>query len=110
MDLFDYVKQLRDEGMAVASAAQDSMLPAWSTAAYAAILSIARHQPTVHVDDVLMIFHRRPAHYNAWGAVWMKAIKAGVLARTGTVRQCSVDPGKHAHQYPIYRSMVFTGS
>ena len=106
-DLFDHATraaQLRDTGMALAIAAQDNKLPAWSELAYAAIVSLAKRQPTVHVDDVLREFPLRPDHPNAWGAVWMRAIKNGVIFRSGESRPCLTDCGKHRHVYPVYRS------
>lgn len=114
LPLLDYAarsveaERLRDRGMAIASDAQDGTVPNWSALAYMAILNVSRLQETVHVDDVRAIFGHEPAHHNAWGAVWMRAIRDGVLDRTGTVRP-STDPKKHAHNYPIYRSLKFVG-
>jgi hypothetical protein len=105
LDMFDRASSLRDAGMDLARFAQDDKSPGWSDEAYAAIVSIARRQPTVHVDDVLRAFSARPVHPNAWGAVWMRAIRDRVIERTGTVRPSS-DVGKHKHQYPVYRSLV----
>lgn len=109
-NLFEYAEraaQLRDTGMALARIAQDDKAPEWAALAYEAILKAARSKETVHVDDVLAIFKVVPHHPNAWGSVWMRAIKAGVIERTGMVRPCLSDTGKHKHQYPIYRSMVY---
>lgn len=93
---------LRNDGMRRASQAQGTE---WARRAYAAIVSVAVENPTVHVDDVLARFGEAPHHPNAWGAVWMRAIRERVIARTGTVRQCK-DTKKHAHQYPVYQSLV----
>ena len=111
-DLFDHAEQVaalrRDTGMALATAAQDAREPGWSDHAYAAILTVARRQEELFVDDVLAEITRKPAHHNAFGAVWMRAIRSGVIARTGRVKP-SADPAKHSHQYPIYRSCLFKG-
>lgn len=109
-NLFEYAEraaQLRDAGMSLARIAQDDKAPEWSGLAYEAILRVARANETVHVDNVLTIFKLAPHHPNAWGSVWMRAIKAGVIERTGLVRPCLTDTGKHKHQYPIYRSRVY---
>jgi hypothetical protein len=66
---------------------------------------VARRQSTVHVDDVLSIFNVKPSHPNAWGAPWQRAIKNGIIERTGTVRP-STDAKKNSHQYPVYRSNI----
>lgn len=111
MDLFDHAQakeneaiRLRDRGMSIAADAQESAAPDWAGRAYAAIVGIARGRPTIHVDDVLEVFQEEPHHPNAWGAVWMRAIREGDIERTGTVRP-STDPKKHSHLYPIYRSL-----
>lgn len=107
LDLFSYAEraaQLREAGMALAKGAQDGKDPAWAECAYAAIVAAAKLGPTVHVDNVLAIFKVAPSHPNAWGTVWLRAIKAGIISRTGTVKPCVTDPGKHKHQYPVYAS------
>lgn len=108
LDLFNWAEAtaLRDAGMAVASAAQERDDPGWAHRAYMAIVWVANRQATVHVDDVLLHFCDQPEHPNAWGAVWQRAIRDGVIRRTGTVRE-SRDPRKHRHQYPVYASLIF---
>ncbi len=97
---------LRDRGMAIANAAQERDAPGWSNRAYAAIVRVARAQPTVHIDDVRLVFaEKAPGHPRAWGAVWTRAIKAGVIETTGTVRK-TTDRRKHCHPCPVYRSLV----
>lgn len=104
-DLFEYAKQRRDLGMAMAADAQDRDDPAWSATAFLLIESLARSRPEIHVDDVRTKISP-PAHPNCWGAVWMKAKKCGLIENSGRVKP-STDPKKHAHQYPIYRSLVY---
>ena len=98
--------KLRDAGVELAASAQEEKSPGWSARAYAAILTVARSKPTVHVDDVLAQFEEKPAHPNAWGSVWVRAIREKVLARTGRVAPCVRDAGKRAHNYPVYQSLV----
>lgn len=106
--LFDYAlaQKRRDLGIGRAADAQDRDAPGWGDCAYDAIKLVAQRQATVHVDDVLKIFNVAPTHPNCWGAPWQRAIKNGVIARTGTVRP-SADAKKNAHQYPVYRSLLW---
>lgn len=106
MDLIELAESLRDRGMSLAADAQEFKTPGFAEAAYAAICSVARRQETVHVDDVLRICHLKPEHPNAWGAVWLRAIRDGVIQRTGTVKPCMSDAAKHKHNYPVYRSLL----
>lgn len=104
LPLFDFAagQRARDAGMKLA--AEHS--PDFSVEAYAAIKRVASRQIHVFVDDVLAECKATPNHHNAWGAVYMRAIREGVLQRTNQVK-ASADPRKHSHRYPIYFSLVF---
>ncbi|HXI15184.1 MAG TPA: hypothetical protein VNM48_02350 [Chloroflexota bacterium] len=95
--------QLKLEGMDRASAASD---PVWREYAYGKLLEVAARQKSVHVDDLHAVIEWHPASPNAWGGVWQRAIRRGVLAKTGLYRPTRL-PGKHAHDYPCYRSLVY---
>ena len=82
--------------------------PQWCELAYAAIRKVAERKIIIHVDDLISAGLPEPSHYNAWGAVWMRAIRDGVIQRSGETRS-SKQPGKHAHLYPIYFSRVYRG-
>lgn len=99
--------RLRDIGMIEAEFAETLTGSDFSETAYAAICHVARRQVEIHVDDVLRFCAVKPSHPNAWGAVWLRAIKDGAIMRTGTVRPCLSDPLKHKHNYPVYRSGLF---
>lgn len=99
--------EARDVGMITAEFAEALTGSNFAEVAYAAICHVARRQCEVHVDDVLAYCRVKPAHPNAWGAVWMRAIKDGTISRTGTVKPCMSDPLKHKHNYPVYASGVF---
>lgn len=103
-DLFAFseAKARRDAGMAQAEA----HAPGFSALAYAAIERVARRQGSVHVDDVIAEGLPPAPHPNVWGAVWARAIRAGLIARTTETRPCRRDPKKHAHRYPVYLSRV----
>lgn len=97
---------LRDAGVAAAEKAQDKADPVWKELAYAALLRVAERQAWVHRDDVAAECGLSPHHPNAWGAIWMKALRAGVLVDKGRSRK-TTDKGKHVHRYPLYYSMRF---
>ena len=109
LDLFT-ARQRRDTGMARAAAAQERATPDFAAGAASAIYWLARCQPTVHIDDLLRAAPTlRPSHFNAWGAVWRAAVRAGWIERNGEYRP-SADPTKHAHMYPVYNSRIFGGA
>ena len=96
-------RQLKLAGMDRASQGSD---PVWREYAYVTLLEVAAQQKTVHVDDLHAVIEWHPANPNAWGAVWQKAIRRGVLAKTGLYRPTRL-PGKHAHEYPCYTSLIY---
>ena len=96
---------LRDEGTSLAQDAQDATAPGWSERAYAAIVAVACRADEIHRDDVCAVFTEDPEHFNAWGAVWLRALRDRVIAPAGKYRR-SRDRKKHAHVYPVYRSLV----
>lgn len=103
--LFDLAAGLAGKraGIAQASAAAD---PVWREVAYLALQALARRQSEVHVDDLYAACPWRPLRANAWGAVWQRALRQGLLEKTGRTRPTRL-PEKHAHEYPLYRSRVF---
>ncbi len=107
--LFDYAERLRDNGIIEAEFAEALTGSDYSEALYAAICHVARRQCEVHVDDICHRLKARPLHPNCAGQVWRRAIKEGVLLKTGMVRPCLADPVKHLHESPVYRSGLFHG-
>lgn len=105
MDLFAFAELRRDQGMGLAADAQDHVEPAWGETAFAVLELLAKRRPFIHVDDMLPLVSA-PDHPNAFGAIWMKAIRRRIIEHSGQTRP-SKDPKKHAHQYPIYRSLVY---
>lgn len=97
----------RDIGMVTADFAEALTGSNFAEVAYAAICHVARRQSEVHVDDLLRYLKVKPKHPNVMGSVWLRAIKDGVIFRTGTIRPCLTDPLKHKHNYPVYRSGLF---
>jgi hypothetical protein len=108
VDLVELAESLRERGMSLAADAQDRAAPAWADEAFNAIVKVARCQSTVFVDDVWPKV-APPAHHNAWGAVWMRAIKGRIIEKTEK-RKHSIAPRKHKHEYPVYRSLIVGNS
>jgi hypothetical protein len=108
VDLVELAESLRERGMSLAADAQDRVAPAWADEAFNAIVKVARCQSTVFVDDVWPKV-APPSHPNAFGAVWMRAIRQKVIEPTGERRR-SIAPRKHAHSYPVYRSLIVGNS
>jgi len=107
MDLVDLAEDLKQRGMFLASAAQEFVSPLWSERAFHALKALARMQATVHADDMARAFTEKPSHPNAFGAVWQRAIRERVITHSGRVKACTVDPGKHKHQSPVYLSLIY---
>lgn len=93
----------RDEGMARASAAVG---PVWREHAFLALRDLAREKPTVFVDDLYARVEWQPRSPNAWGSVWQRAIREGLIRKTGRTAPSKLR-GKHAHHYPVYESLVY---
>jgi hypothetical protein len=106
LDLIQQGKDLRDTGMVRAQVAQEFTAPGWSDRAYGEIERIASIQEFIHANDLRGF--EKPSHPNAWGGVWMRAIKNRIIARTGRIEPC-IDPLKHKHNSPVYRSLVYRG-
>jgi hypothetical protein len=94
----------RDFGASLAAAAQEKDMPGWAEKAFGVIVELSSRYPEIHTDDVSPRVPE-PAHFNAWGAVWLRAIRERVIERTGRYRK-STDPKKHSHVYPVYRSLI----
>ena len=106
-DLFAWAQERRDAGMGVAADAEDRDQPQFTETAYLTICRIAAVAAELHVDDVLGRCPLKPRHPNAWGAVWLRAVREKVIEHTGRVRPCRSDVKKNAHQYPVYRSLIY---
>lgn len=97
----------RDFGIETAMEAQSRDAPDYCDALFEAICAIARKQPTVHIDDVLRIFHRKPHHPNANGGPWLRARRERIVRPSGRFARCTVDPNKNAHVYPVLESLIY---
>lgn len=100
-------RSAKDRGMQIAA----SKCPDAVDAAYDALVRLACTQQFVHIDDFLPVIESLPLKPspNAMGSVWQRARKNDVLTKTGRYKACAAHARKHAHEYPIYRSLIFAG-
>jgi hypothetical protein len=117
MDLFENPKffgerglMRMDRGICLAVEAQEREEEGYCDALYECICSIAREQETVHIDDVLRRFTRKPAHPNANAGPWRRAKNDRIIQPSVHVRRCSADQLKNAHIYPVYLSLIYRSS
>lgn len=105
LPLLEYGERRRDIGMARAECAQERDNPGSVEFAYSQLVSVAKKQMTVHSNDLR---HVKLERFNAWGSIWQRARRNGIIERTDRVRPC-IDPKKAAHLSPVYRSLVYRG-
>lgn len=80
--------------------------PEWRDYAYSCLEALAKRQRTLFVDDLYAACDWLPRNPNAWGSVWARAKREGLIEKTGQMRPSRL-PGKHAHEYVVYRSLVW---
>lgn len=105
LNLFDHAEAQRrkEEGMALAEAHAG---PVWAGYALSKLHELCRMQELLHSDDLRAVCELTPASANAYGSVWLTAIRKGWIERTGRSRP-STRPETHGHTYVVYRSLVF---
>lgn len=111
MDLLEYGESLRDKGTGLAADAQDRVRPEFGEIVKRYLRMIARRQEFVHQNDLHAVMIERPSHPNSLGSIWRACAhpKHGFLEMTDRTEKC-VDPRKHAHRSPLYRSRIFRSS
>ncbi len=82
----------------------DAVSPRWSDVAYAFLLQFARKHATFISEDVSDASKAwgmvQPPTDRAWGSVYRRAIKAGVIVQDG----CGRSRRRHASICPMWRS------
>jgi hypothetical protein len=104
--LRDYGLLRMERGIGLAMDAVDREDLEYNEALFQCIVSIATTQDTVHIDDVLRRFKRKPAHPNANAGAWRRAKNQRYIWPSGRRLRCTVDPIKNAHDYPVYNSLL----
>lgn len=109
VDLFAYAERARDEGMRRAANHADRTIPAWTDSAYSFLLAFARSHELFISEDVsnaskVQGFPQPPTD-RAWGAVYRRAVKAGVIIQDGFGRSVR----RHASICPRWRSQIHRG-
>lgn len=79
---------------------------AWTDYAYAALERLAGERHTFFVDDLYAACDWLPRNPNSWGSIWQRAKRAGLIRKTSEMRPSKL-PGKHAHEYVVYESLVY---
>ena len=80
----------------------------WNEYAYGALEALCRRRQFVHADDLVAACNWEPGHPNAWGAVWMRARRRGLIAEQDPPQwRRSAVAAKHRRNLPVYRSLVY---
>lgn len=103
-DLFDYAERQARAGM---KRAAENAPAGWPALAYAFLVRFAREHETFISEDVSAASKRaglvQPPTDRAWGSIYRRAAKAGVIRQDGTGRSSR----RHASICPRWRSLVF---
>lgn len=104
--LLDSVTE-EDKKQAGMDRAADGEGPEWREYAFAALRQLAERKERLFVDDLYEVCDWLPKSPNAWGKVWQRALKDKVIVEANVPRRKSQLPGKHAHKYPVYESLLY---
>lgn len=104
LPLFDYdhARRLKAEGMASVSGHS----PGFSEQAYQALVRVAKRQLVLFADDLVAeLKGLQPNHCNAWGPIYQRAVRDGVIQRSREVRPSRV-ASKRCRLCPVYFSLI----
>lgn len=108
---FSAARAARDDGMARSLASAERLSNGWGDIAYAYLLIFARHNETFISEDVSdaskasKTFPQPPTD-RAWGSVYRRAVREGVIAQDGSGRSRR----RHASICPRWRSLIYVGA
>ena len=102
-------RQARDEGMSRALAHAEADTPSWGEIAYAWLYRYATSHERFTGFILTAESHRdktfpQPANERAWGQVYRRATKSGVIRDSG---QTMPHPRRHACKAIVWRSLVY---
>lgn len=101
-------RQLRDAGIAGAAFHADAVVPSWSDKAYDLFVALAGQGVEFTTEKVRLLCAEmkllpEPPDNRAWGAVAMRARKAGVIEHSGRYTP-STDPKCHHRPVAVWRA------
>lgn len=106
----DFARRSANAGMTRALNNADRQIPDWSTQAYSFLLSFARTHEYFISEDVsdasIEAKFPQPPTLRAFGAVYRKAQKAGIIRQDGMGRSRR----RHASCCPRWRSMIYANA
>lgn len=106
----DLARRSANAGMTRALNNADRQIPDWSTQAYSFLLSFARTHEYFISEDVSGASKGekfpQPPTDRAWGAIYRKAQKAGIIRQDGT----GISARRKASICPRWRSMIYQGA
>lgn len=92
----------RDAGIASSFAHANRVSPEWCEEAYQRIVLHAQRNAYLTCIPITAEFPS-PTTNKAWGALFVKAQREGVIEKCGYVE----NPGRHQSPTPMYRSLVY---
>lgn len=98
-------RDARDTGITQAADHADAVSPRWTDRAYDALVHHANRHTFFTVEQVRMAFAGvlpDPPSSRAWGAVVLKAARAGIVSRAGHTE--AEDPAVHCNLVTLWRS------
>lgn len=108
---FAAARAARDRGMQQAIDHANRVDPSWADTVYTYLRVYARTHPSFTTEDVRRAAGDEvptPPDKRAWGGVVNRAVRAGVVARSGFVQ--AKDPKVHCNVVTLWRSLVYPGA
>jgi hypothetical protein len=108
IDLFEFAEQQAREGMGQALGHAEEARPGWGEVAYEYLLGFAQRHASFISEDVSdetkeTHYFPQPPTDRAWGSVYRRALKEGIIARDGVGRSRR----RHASICPRWRSQIY---
>lgn len=104
-------EQLRDAGIASAIQHADAESPTWSERAFRFVRAFATMNNNLTSEGVRQYAERcglpKPPDGRAWGAVMIRAVRAGIIAKIGYTT--ALDPKVHCNPVTLWQSSLYIG-
>lgn len=103
---FQAAREARDEGIRTAVEHAESVTPRWADKAFDLLCQHARANAEFTSEDVRFAAKdsiTAPPDGRAWGGIFQRAARAGIIARAGFVQ--ARDPKVHCNVVTLWRSM-----